>query len=180
MSAASRRNAGARRFAGAAWVAAGLAFALGGVGASAAASDGDATMEPVYRALAEATGTLLAQADAPVSGAVTIAPAEEPAPPIPDTPVFYDKPLDLGDSPVSGKSIEELIAGKPLFPPIEGLDEAIWKDKPCGTCHEWTRERLCTQAKTYIGAEHMIGRLEHPYGIQFKQALEKWGEGGCQ
>ena len=64
-------------------------------------------------------------------------------------------------------------------PPIEGLDRSIWDKKNCGTCHQWTKERLCTQAKTYIGAEKMVARIEHPYGIAFKQTLERWAEGGC-
>jgi len=96
-----------------------------------------------------------------------------------DEPIHYDTKLSEPGTPLDGKSIEELIVGKPVFPPIEGLDPSIWQNKNCGTCHQWTRERLCTQAKTYIGHENMVERLKHPYGLIFKQVLERWGEEGC-
>jgi hypothetical protein len=97
-----------------------------------------------------------------------------------DEPIHYDTKLSEPGTPLDGKSIEELIVGKPVFPPIEGLDPSIWQNKNCGTCHQWTRERLCTQAKTYIGHENMVERLKHPYGLIFKQVLERWGQEGCQ
>jgi hypothetical protein len=121
---------------------------------------------------------LFAQADG-VTGQLQIEPADEPPSPPAGAPISFDKPLDLDDPALHGRSIEELIVGSPLFPPIEGLDRSIWEKKNCGTCHQWTRERLCTQAKTYVGAEKMVRRIEHPYGIAFKQALERWAEGGC-
>ena len=138
----------------------------------------------VFEALeaGNATGAvLLAQAGSPaptVSGQLQIEPADPPD--IGSDPITFDKPLDVDFPPLKGKSIEELIVGSPVFPPIDGLDESIWKNKNCGTCHQWTKERLCTQAKTYIGAEHMVARLEHPYGLAFKLVLERWAEGGCQ
>jgi len=145
--------------------------------AALAGPPADSEMAGVFLALQKAAGDgslLLAQTESPpaVDGNLLIEPAEE-------DPVSFSQKLQLPDTPMDGKSIEELVVGKPLFPPIEGLDPSIWQDKPCGTCHQWTKERLCVQAKTYIGQEQMVGRLEHPYGLPFKQLLERWGEGGC-
>ena len=114
-----------------------------------------------------------------MTGQLQISPADEPPRPVAGEPVIFNKPLDIADPALKGKSIEELIVGSPVFPPIEWLDPGIWQKKNCGTCHQWTKERLCTQAKTYVGAENMVRRLEHPYGLPFKQTLERWAEGGC-
>jgi len=157
---------------------AGLALVLLAAGAPADEAD----IEPVYQALHVRGGLLLAQATAPVpsiAGQLQISPADEPPPPTAGEPVIFNKPLDIADPALEGKSLEELIVGSPIFPPIEGLDPGIWQKKNCGTCHQWTKERLCTQAKTYVGAEKMVRRLEHPYGLPFKQTLERWAEGGC-
>ena len=138
----------------------------------------DPQIPAVFRAL-EAIGqddslaVAQAQTDPGVPGNLLIEPGEE-------GPVKFDEKLALPGTPMDGKSLEELIVGSPVFPPIEGLEDSIWKGKNCGTCHQWTKERLCVQAKTYIGAEQMVGRLEHPYGLPFKQLLERWAEGGCQ
>ena len=114
-----------------------------------------------------------------VAGQLQIEPADEPPPAAAGEPITFNRPLDVADPALAGQSIEELIVGSPIFPPIEGLDPGIWKKKNCGTCHQWTKERLCTQAKTYVGAEKMVRRLEHPYGLPFKQTLERWAVGGC-
>ena len=161
------------RFAAIGVVAAVASTAFAGEAATNAGED----MAQVFQLLDEASrdgAVLLAQTEAApgVNGNLLIEPGEE-------GPIKFDVKLDLPDTPMDGRSIEELIVGTPLFPPIEGLDKSIWEKKPCGTCHQWTKERLCVQAKTYIGAEHMVGRLEHPYGLPFKQALERWGEAGC-
>ena len=58
-------------------------------------------------------------------------------------------PILFGDKALDGKSIKQLIQGKPLFPPIEGLDKALWFNH-CTNCHQWNQERLCEQAKNYI------------------------------
>lgn len=121
-------------------------------------------------------GVLLAQAEG-ITGQLQIEPADEP--PQAGAATSFDKPLDVDDPALKGRTIEDLIVGAPLFPPIEGLDRSIWEKKNCGTCHKWTKERLCTQAKTYVGAEKMVRRIEHPYGIAFKRVLERWAEGGC-
>lgn len=97
------------------------------------------------------------------------------------TVVRFNQPLSEGSADVIGKSLEELIASTPLFPPVEGLDEAYWKDQKCSNCHEWEQANLCTQANTYLsvaGAENLI--KEHPYGGTFKLNLRTWAQGGCE
>lgn len=95
--------------------------------------------------------------------------------------VTFTSPLTDGSADIIGKSIEELIAGSPLFPPIEGLPEELWKAAECSDCHEWERENLCTQANSYLsdaGAENLI--KPHPYGGTFKLNLRTWAQGGCE
>lgn len=127
----------------------------------------------------------------------TIAPGVEPAVPSPsdqvainqmraqipklgsDRPVRFDEPINFGDPAIDGKSIAQLIAGKPLFAPIEGLDKEIW-DKQCSSCHAWTQSALCEQARTYDKNDVSIMRLSHPLGAHFKVALAKWAKEGCK
>jgi uncharacterized caspase-like protein len=109
-------------------------------------------------------------------------PAAVPAAPaMPNERVTFAAPIDGDISGVSGRSIADLITGSPHFPPIEGLPDAVWKDKTCNACHEWTQERLCTQASTYLaeaGARSLS--KQHPYGGAFKRTLRSWAEGGCE
>ncbi len=81
---------------------------------------------------------------------------------------------------VSGLSIADLIDTTPLFPPIEGLPESYWKGQNCSSCHQWTKERICEQANTYL-SRNMQRSLskEHPFGGTFKQSLKIWAAGGC-
>jgi uncharacterized caspase-like protein len=96
-----------------------------------------------------------------------------------ESAIFFDTPVDFGDPAIDGRSISQLIEGKPLFAPIEGLDKAVW-DTQCTSCHEWNKERLCEQARTYERLDVSIMRLEHPYGSRFKVALANWARNGCQ
>ena len=123
--------------------------------------------------------TLLA-AIAPQTAATVVAPAPTPAPPN-TAPVSFTLPLDALEPPVTGKSIAQLLKLTPIYPPIEGLDASIWQDKACTTCHEWTRDALCTQATTYLAdnAERALSK-QHPFGGAFKQALRSWARGGCE
>lgn len=99
----------------------------------------------------------------------------------PATPVYFDQPMTTGVPEIVGKTILEAAAGSPLFPPIEGLPEAVWKDKQCSTCHQWNRDDLCAQANTYLkqSASRALGK-QHPYGGSFKLNLKTWASGGCQ
>ncbi len=94
--------------------------------------------------------------------------------------VSYSEPLTVGSNDILGKTIEELVVGSPIHPPIENLLEVLWKDKECKECHTWTPADLCTQANTYLtetGAPSM-DKL-HPYGGSFKRNLQVWATGGC-
>lgn len=93
----------------------------------------------------------------------------------------FSAPLVVGNDAIIGQSIEHLITTTPLYAPIEGLPDEVWKDKSCDTCHVWTQEALCTQATTYLGqnAQRSLA-LEHPLGNAFKLTLRAWAQGGCQ
>lgn len=94
-------------------------------------------------------------------------------------PVLFDLPIDFGDPAIDGKSIAQLIQGKPRFSPVEGLDKAVW-DQHCSACHQWTQERLCEQAATYANIDVSVMRLQHPLGTRFKVALGNWSKNGCK
>jgi len=113
---------------------------------------------------------------------VAATPATDPAAaPQAGAPVLFSEPLLTGAPEIVGKSIEDLVAGSPIFPPIEGIPEELWKDQSCANCHEWTREALCTQATTYLSASASRSLAkQHPYGGTFKQNLRRWAEGGCE
>src|SRR5690606_37004598 len=82
-----------------------------------------------------------------------------------DGEITFARPLDFGEPALDGKSIAELIKGKPAFPPIEGLDKQIW-DTQCTSCHAWTQATLCEQARTYDANDVRIMRLPHPLGAR--------------
>lgn len=93
-------------------------------------------------------------------------------------PIRYSLPIKEGPYPVNGHSLEELVHGVPEFPPIEGLEDRVWR-KPCGDCHQWNRESLCVQARIYARDPKMALRKSHPYGGPEKLAMMKWAEQGC-
>lgn len=95
--------------------------------------------------------------------------------------VTFSDPLTEGDAAIVGRSLEELIQGTPLFPPVEGLPESYWKTQECSNCHEWEQANLCTQANTYLtdaGSANLV--KEHPYGGTFKLNLRNWAMAGCE
>lgn len=96
-----------------------------------------------------------------------------------DDPIFFDIPVQFGDPAIDGKSISMLIQGKPLFSPVEGLEHKVW-DNHCSACHQWTKERLCEQAKVYAATDVAVLRLQHPLGTRFKVALGRWAKNDCQ
>jgi hypothetical protein len=95
--------------------------------------------------------------------------------------VTFATPLNIGDEKTRNMSFEQLILNTPLFPPIEGIPEDLWKNKTCSNCHAWTREALCTQGDTYL-AENSARALskQHPFGGSFKHKLKLWAENGCK
>lgn len=109
----------------------------------------------------------------------TVTAPEEIAPP--QTDITFTTPLRDGPPEVVGKSLSELIKGSPLFPPIEGIPESLWKGQACSNCHSWTKEALCEQGKTYsgpIGPEAL--QKKHPYGGAVKAALKTFALEGCR
>ena len=97
-----------------------------------------------------------------------------------DAPILFDHPIDFGDPAIDGKSIAQLIKGKPLFSPVVALDKSVWEGKHCDGCHEWNEARLCDQAKNFAANDVSVLRLQHPLGTRFKVALAKWAQGGCK
>jgi hypothetical protein len=137
-------------------------------------------MKPLSSAEAAAVGGRRAPAAAasPPSAAPA-APAPGSTAVRPEDVLRFSQAVPFGPFPVNGKSIKELIDNVPLFPPIEGLDEAIWK-KNCSSCHKWNQARLCEQGNTYAKDAKFVLRHPHPYGGSFKLALMRWAKSGCQ
>lgn len=130
---------------------------------------------------------LLAHPDSVLAGAAQMELAAL-APPVAGPPamtlpgrVAFDTPLTEVPDEIAGRSIADLIQGSPLYPPIEGLPEEVWKTQTCSHCHQWTREDLCTQAQTYVTApaERTLS-ADHPLGPAFRGVLRVWAEGGCE
>lgn len=96
-------------------------------------------------------------------------------------PVTFDSPLLGGTPEMRGKTIEQVFTeASPLFPPLEGLPEEIWKGQKCTSCHQWTRERICEQATNYLDpafADNLA--KQHPLGGSFKANLKLWAAEGC-
>ena len=93
--------------------------------------------------------------------------------------ILFDQPLS-NDNNTPARSIKQLADASPEFAPIEGLDEAAWKDQNCSNCHSWTRDDLCAQGQFYTGKDDSaLTRIEHPYGGFFKSALKQWAAQGC-
>ena len=96
-------------------------------------------------------------------------------------PVTFASPLVSDLETISGRSLAELIEQTPLFPPVEGLPESYWKTQTCSSCHQWTQERLCTQANTYLSLNMQRSlSKQHPFGGVMKRSLKSWAAGGCQ
>jgi hypothetical protein len=109
------------------------------------------------------------------SAAAAPAPAAAPF----EEVVLFNKPLTSGPFPVNGSSLEQLVEGIPLFPPIEGLDESVWK-KHCAACHKWDQRTLCEQGASYVKNPASALRKSHPYGGAEKIAMMQWAKTGCQ
>lgn len=115
-------------------------------------------------------------ADSPVTDSETGEPTTQDV-----VAITFSAPLTEGAPEIVGKSLEELIEGSPLFPPVEGLPDSFWKAEECSSCHEWEQANLCVQANTYLtdaGAENLT--KQHPYGGTFKQNLRNWAMADCE
>ncbi|KIC20225.1 peptidase C14, caspase catalytic subunit p20 [Leisingera sp. ANG-Vp] len=96
-------------------------------------------------------------------------------------PVSFTSRLLLGNQHVRGQSIADLLQQSPQFPPVPDLPDAAWKEKTCASCHKWTPETLCAQARTYIGRPAAVSLVkEHPFGGGLKVNLRQWAVNGCR
>lgn len=113
--------------------------------------------------------------------ALTPLPAQPAAPGAAGHQVRFTVPLTEGDAAVRGKTLEQLISGSPLYPPIKELPDEAWRGKHCTDCHSWNRENLCTQGRNYAGAtaERSLAK-KHPYGGSFKANLLRWAQNDCR
>jgi hypothetical protein len=115
----------------------------------------------------------------PAAAPSAAAPPKVAGPPIrPEDILRFDQPIPFGPFPVNGHSLKEMIDSTPLFPPIEGLDESLWKKK-CTSCHQWEQASLCQQGATYVQAPRNVLRVPHPFGGALKLALMRWAKSGC-
>lgn len=106
--------------------------------------------------------------------------AAMPGPPMrPEDLLRFDQPIPFGPYPVNGHSIAEMIQSQPLFSPIDGVDESVWK-KECKNCHQWNKDRMCQQGATYVQDPKNVLRVPHPFGGALKIALMRWAKSGCQ
>jgi hypothetical protein len=116
----------------------------------------------------------------PGAGAMSAPAAPPPQATIrPEDVLRFDQPIPFGPFPVNGHSIKEIFDTTPLFPPIEGLEDALWQKK-CTECHKWNQARLCDQGATYVKAPRNVLRVPHPFGGAEKLALMRWAKSGCQ
>lgn len=112
---------------------------------------------------------------------VVISPPQPAAEIQPQADIAFDTPLIVPGSVINGQSIAQLITGSPLFPPIDGIPETLWKGQQCSNCHKWTKEALCDQGKTYSGPTGPDAlQKKHPYGGAFKAALKTYALEGCR
>lgn len=105
---------------------------------------------------------------------------DEPAKPV-AVPVTFTTPLTDVPEEIIGQSLEQLIKGRPMFSPVEGLPDSYWQSKECSSCHEWERTNLCEQANTYLtetGSKNLTKK--HPYGGRFKANLKNWAIADCK
>ena len=120
-----------------------------------------------------------AQPAAPPAAAAPVTPSGAAATIRPEDVLRFNQPIPFGPFPVNGHSIQEMIDSTPLFSPIEGIEESLWKKK-CTSCHQWNQARMCQQAATYVKAPKFVLRVQHPFGGTLKLALMRWAMSGCQ
>jgi hypothetical protein len=134
---------------------------------------------PAGAPAAPSAGATPAPVAPPVAAAPPAAPAGAAVAIRPEDVLRFDQPIPFGPFPVNGHSIKEMIETIPLFPPIEGLEDALWQKK-CTECHKWNQARLCDQGATYVQAPRNVLRVKHPFGGALKIALMRWAKSGCQ
>jgi hypothetical protein len=150
----------------------------------------DAYPAGIFSELARTELKAIAERLAAAAGPAAVAAAPQAAAPPPQPSidggslpgsVSFSVALQNVATEIDGRSIEQLIAGSPLYPPIEGLPEEAWKGQTCSNCHAWTRNALCDQARTYLSASAARSlQKPHPLGAAFKSVLGIWASGDCR
>ncbi len=148
----------------------------------------DAYPEGIYAEFAAFEVKVLADKAARAAAAkeettvVAALPEASRAAPVPmGTELTFTMPFTSGIEPLVGKSFEQIVGLSPLFAPIEGIPDELWKDQSCSNCHQWTKEALCTQGTTYVKADNDNAvSKKHPFGGGFKLNMRSWAEGGCK
>ena len=99
----------------------------------------------------------------------------------PEEVILLDQPIPSGYGSIQQKTIAELARGIASFPPGQLTGEEDWQNQSCNSCHLWTRDALCAQAKIYANTT-LTNQSEgsHPYGGDFRKVLRDWGSGGCR
>lgn len=94
--------------------------------------------------------------------------------------VGWDVPLAGFTPEVNGRTLAQIVEGSPLYAPIAGLPDELWKDQSCSNCHAWNQERLCEQGQVYLGtlAEQSLAK-QHPMGGGLKEAMQAWAAWDC-
>lgn len=123
-----------------------------------------------------------AAADAPAqTPSETVAAAPETPAVVDLSSLTFNTPFPTGGAPIQGLSIAEIVQLAPMFPPIEGIPEELWKDQTCSNCHEWTQAALCSQGTTYTKNNNVRALSKaHPFGGVFKQGLRDWAAAKCK
>ena len=151
------------------------------------AVNGWSPLQRLQQITADQAAALLAEATPPAKTPAPKAPpaataAAPKAPAIatkhPEDVLHFDQPIPFGPYPVNGHSIKDMMNSDPMFSPVEGLDENLWKKK-CTSCHQWDKDRLCQQALSYLRAPKNVLRIQHPFGGTLKVALMRWARSGC-
>jgi hypothetical protein len=95
--------------------------------------------------------------------------------------VFYDQPLVNAGPNLTGHKISEVLSLSPIYPPIEGLPEQVWKGKHCTDCHKWDRKALCDQGHFFVNnkVDIKLGEV-HPLGGYFRRVLKVWASQDCR
>ncbi len=148
-----------------------------GIFAELAAFELQIIREKAERAAAAAA----AEAEAPKTETAAVeAPKPEVVAIVDLSALTFNSPFPTGGAPIQGLSIAQIVELSPMFAPIEGIPEELWKDQSCSNCHEWTQEALCTQGTTYasVNNERALNK-QHPFGGVFKQGLRAWAGAKC-
>ncbi len=150
-------------------------------------ADSSETTDQQAVANADGTPTIGAASDTPEANStanLTTEPStpEEPVQTQNETlpAVYFDKPLPNDPQSDNPRTFSQIVEAASPFPPFNGMDDKLWKDKDCSECHIWTRDSLCAQGEYYSSSdESNLTRIQHPFDGYLKLALKNWADNGC-